>query len=68
VALGGGSSWSADARSTQGASSLTGSLSDGSSLVQAAESVHIGLTGRAYRSDRSELQRPEGSACGRVCV
>jgi hypothetical protein len=44
AALGGGSSWPADARSTQGASSPTGSLSGGSLLVQAVEAVHTGQT------------------------
>jgi hypothetical protein len=65
VALGGRSNWPADARSTQGASSSTGSLSRGNSLVQAVEAVHTSLTGHAYRS---ELRRLEGSTHGRVCV
>jgi hypothetical protein len=57
VALGGGFSWLADARSTQGASSLTESLSGGSSLVQVVEAMHIGLTDRTYRSDRQVTRR-----------
>jgi hypothetical protein len=56
TALGGGSSWLANGRSTQCASSPTGSLSGGSSLDQTVEAVHTGLTGRAYQSDRSELR------------
>jgi hypothetical protein len=55
VALGGGSSRPADARSTQCASSPMGSLPGGSLLVQTVEVVHTGLIGRVYRSDRSEL-------------
>jgi hypothetical protein len=53
--LGGGSSWHADARSTQDASSLTGSLPGRRFLVQAVE-AHTGLTGSTYWSDRLELR------------
>jgi hypothetical protein len=66
--LGGRSSWPTDARSTQGASSLTGSLPGVSSLVQVVEVVHTGLTSRAYRSNRSEFRQPEVSARGHVHV
>jgi hypothetical protein len=47
VALGGGSSGHADARSTQDASSLTGALPKRIFLVQAAEAT--------YRSDRQYI-------------
>jgi hypothetical protein len=59
VALGGGSSWPADARSTQGASSPMGSLPEGSSLVQTAEAVQTGHTDNHGQLDRSELRRQE---------
>jgi hypothetical protein len=68
AAHGGGSSWSANARSTQGASSPMGSIPRGSSLVQAAEAVHTGLTGCDYQSDRLEIQRLEISIHGLVHV
>jgi hypothetical protein len=66
--LGGGFNWPADARSIQCASSPTESLPGGSSLVQAVEAVHTGITNCAYQFDWSELRRPEGSARGRVRV
>jgi hypothetical protein len=59
---------SAPQRSTKGAYSLMVSLLGGSLLVQAIEVMHTSLTGYTYRSDQSELRRPEGSACGRVHV
>jgi hypothetical protein len=55
MALGDGSSWAVDARLTQGAPSLMGSLLGKGVLVQAAE-AHTGLTGSAYQSDRLELR------------
>jgi hypothetical protein len=58
VVLGGGSSWPADARSTQDAPSPMGYLLGKDFLVQAVEA--------AYRSGQLELRQPKGFARG--CV